>query len=158
MLLPAEPYNVWISALDGIDSEEFESILRRESEEDYAENLKWLIESNLVILWTPEATDFSDYSNIRVLPCGIGSGEDPNAPGMFRIEARSDAIDALQVDLVAYTLWSYLNGLKSLSDACQATADDFGTGISVDRVRQLAVTLIPQLLQHKLAFLELVSA
>lgn len=151
-----ETYLVWLSALNGIDSDEFESILNSAAEKgDYAATLGWFIESSLVIPWALEDADFGYYSKIRVSPCGTGTGENPDSPGMFNIADRSGTIDALQVDFVAYMLWSNCNGLRSLSDACQATADYLGVGVSVDRVRRLAVTLIPQLLHHKLALLEL---
>jgi hypothetical protein len=125
-----ETYRVWLSALNGIDSDEFESILHSAAEkDDYAETLEWFIESNLIIPWALAGTGFSDYAKIRVSPCGTGTGEDPNSPGMFNIEDRSGTIDALQVDFVAYMLWSNCNGLRSLSDACQATADYLGVGV-----------------------------
>jgi hypothetical protein len=159
MRLPSEPYRVWLSALDGIAPEEFESILLKESgEDDCAENLKWLIDTHLIVLWDPEATDFSDYPNIRVVPCGGGLGEDPNEPGIYTIVPRHESTAVLRVDFPTYVLWNYCNGLKSLSDACQATVDDLGDLFSLDQVRRRAVMLVPGLLSQQLAFLELASA
>ncbi len=159
MSMPSEAYNVWLSALDGIAPDEFEFILLKESgEDDYAENLKWLIDTRLIVLWDPEATDFSDYPNIRVVPCSGGLGEDPDEPGVYTIVPRHESTAVLRVDFLTYVLWTYCNGLKSLSDACQATVDDLGDRFSLDQVRRQAVTLVPGLLSQQLAFLELVSA
>jgi len=61
----------------------------------------------------------------------------------------------LRVDIVGYMIWTFLDGVVTLEQACQATAEH--AKVPVEDVRRRALTLVPTLIRNGLALLDVVA-
>ena len=152
--MPLQAYESWHRALDGVDAESLREIAARNNDlDDFSDNLAWFVESDLLLPWTGEEGDYRRFEEIRVIPCGIGAGNSADDPTRFAILSRRDATPALWVDFLGYTIWSFCDGVNTLDEACQATANHLG--ISLDDVRRRTLTLLPALMRNGVAFIDL---
>ena len=153
--MPLEPYEWWSSALDGITEDDLRAIAARHHDlDDFADNLAWFLESRLLLPWTGQDVDVERFSDIRVIPWGIGAGNSIEDPVRFSIVSRQ-GVPAVAVDVMAYTIWSFCDGATTLEAVCRATADHLQ--MALDDVRHRALTLVPTLMRNGLAFLDLAA-
>jgi len=156
VMIPFAAYQWWVLALDGVGVDTFRDLAAKQNEmEDFSDNLAWMVESRLLLPWTGENGDIERFPEIRVLPAGVGVGNSRDDPVGFVILSRRGDPSGLRVDIVGYIIWMFLDGVVTLEQACQATAEH--AKVPVEDVRQRALTLVPTLMRNGLALLDVVG-
>jgi hypothetical protein len=153
--VPLTSYEWWGLALDGVGVDAIRDwAAKRNDLDDFSDNLACLVEYNLLLPWTSDVGDIEQFPKIRVVPAGMGVGNSHDNPHEFVILSRREGAPVLRLDFLAYVIWSFFDGVISLEQACQSTADHLQ--LPVDSVRQRALTLVPTLMRNGLALLDVV--
>lgn len=153
--LSLEGYELWHLSLGGATHLDLETIAERQgSLADLADNLAFFREKMLLVEWHGEPTARELAPRLRVLPTGIGGGSDEPDSNRFVILSRAGQ-EECAVDFLSYVLWSYCDGAKTLAEAVAATAAH--CKVPPQAVLERAGWLVPKLVRHGLAFLDLVG-
>jgi len=155
IMVPFAAYQWWSFALGGAEENTLRDLAAKQNEmEDFPDNLAWMVENRLLLPWTGEDGDIERFREIRVVPAGVGVGNSWDDPVGFIIMSRRGDPPSLRVDIVDYIIWTFLDGVVTLEQACQATAEH--AKVPVEDVHKRALTLVPTLMRSGLALLDVV--
>jgi len=155
MMIPFVAYQWWFLALAGVEENALRDLATKQNEtEDFSDNLAFMVESNLLLPWTGENGDIERFPEIRVVPAGVGVGNSWDDEVGFLIMSRRGDPPSLRVDIVDYIIWTFLDGVVTLEQACQATAEH--AKVPVEDVHKRALTLVPTLMRSGLVLLDVV--
>jgi len=156
MMIPFVAYQWWFLALSGTEENALRDLAAKQNEmEDFADNLAFMVESRLLLPWTSDVGDIEHFREIRVVPAGVGVGNSWDDEVGFLIMSRRGDPPSLRVDIVDYIIWTFFDGVLTLEQACQATAEH--AKVPVEDVRRRALTLVPALMRNGLALLDVVA-
>jgi len=154
--VPLAFYEWWVLALDGVDVDTLRDLAAKRNDlDDFSDNLAYLVESHLLLPWTSDVGGIGRFPEIRVVPTGVGVGNGRDDPVGFIIMSRRRDPPGLRVDIVGYIIWTFFDGVLTLEQACQATAEH--AKVPVEDVRRRALTLVPTLMRNGLALLDVVA-
>lgn len=153
---PLDAFEYWIRALDGVEVDTLREVAAKQHNlDDFSDNLAFMVESKLLLPWSGTAKDIERFQDLRIIPTGIGVGNSPEEPLKFVICSRNDGQPLVRLDFVSYAIWSCCDGVSSLEQACQFTAEHFQ--VPLDAVHLQALTLVPALMRYGAALLDVVG-
>jgi hypothetical protein len=153
-LIP-EVWAVWLAALRPRTRADLIVVAKEGGVEDPDAAVRTLEEARLLLRIDPH-TAGAALADVRVLPIALGAGTVPERDGVYRV---TDMQTSMQMDSVAFGLWSEWDGLTTVAQAAAAVAERFkevspAFGVDETAVLERVPALLVGLMAARYVFLD----